>query len=349
MTALSALRSAEAAGVQRVQRRRAPVTATTAAAAVLLGLVALGIGDYPLSLPAVVHAIAHDDGFATVVVVQWRLPRVAAALAFGAALAAAGALFQSLTRNPLGSPDVIGFATGSYTGVLIVTTLLAGTPLDGTLGIAGGSMAGGLATAFLVYALAYRRGICGMQLIVTGIAVTAMLHAVNVWLQLRTQVEVAMSASVWAAGTLGTVDWTGLAPALAVLAVCGVGVAAATRPLQQLELGDAAAASHGVRVGAARLWILVLGVALTAVVTAVTGPIAFVALAAPQLAKRMVGGAGLPLAQSALTGAVLLLTADLVAQYALPQAVPVGVVTVVVGGCYLVVLLLRGARRRQGR
>ncbi len=323
--------------------RRTIVIGVTAVVAVLLALVALSIGDYPLSIPEVIAALFRNEGFATTVVVEWRLPRALAALAFGGALGTSGALFQSLTRNPLGSPDVIGFSAGSYTGVLLAMTLFPGSQL----GIGGWALGAGLATAFAVYLLAYRRGVQGFRLIIVGIGVSAMLNAFNLWLQLRAQVNVAMTASVWAAGSLDVIDWQQLRPALVALTVCAVATCLVAGRLQQLELGDDAAAAHGLRVEPTRLGILVLGVALTAIVTAVAGPIAFVALVAPQLAKRMVGGAGLPLGQSALVGAVLLLAADQIAQHALPQAVPVGVVTIVLGGCYLVVLLLRGTGARR--
>ncbi|MFC4244025.1 FecCD family ABC transporter permease [Gryllotalpicola reticulitermitis] len=341
--AVSTLRAAQAHRAPG-RSRRVLAASVSAAVALALGLVALGIGDYPLSIAQVVHALVHDDGFATTVVVQWRLPRVAAALVFGAALGVSGALFQSLTRNPLGSPDVIGFSSGSYTGVLIGITLLPG------LGIATGiwALAGGILSALIVYLLAYRRGVHGIRLIVTGIGVTAMLQALNVWLQLRAQTDVAMTASFWAAGSLGTVAWPGLWLTFAALAACAVLVLAAIRPLRQLELGDDHAAAHGLRVEAARLGIVVLGVVLTALPTAVAGPIAFVALASPQVSKRLAGGAGLPIGQSALTGAVLLLASDQLAQHALPQEIPVGIVTIVLGGLYLIALLARGARGPRG-
>lgn len=323
--------------------RRAVVPVATGVLAVLLGVIALGIGDYPLSVAEVVHALTHDDGFATTVVSQWRMPRVVAALAFGAALSVSGALFQSLTRNPLGSPDVIGFSAGSYTGVLIGATVLPGNGLSTAVWALGG----GLVTALAVSLLAYRNGVQGMRLIVTGIAITAMLQAVNVWLQLRAQVAVAMTASAWAVGSLDSVEWTRLGPELVLLAVCGCSVAATVRPLRQLGLGDDLAAAHGLRVEPARLSVIGLAVVLTALVTAIAGPIAFVALAGPQVAKRLVKGAGLPLIQSALTGAALLLIADQLAQHALPQQIPVGIVTVIVGGAYLIALLVRGAGVRQ--
>ncbi|WP_428829338.1 FecCD family ABC transporter permease [Paraoerskovia marina] len=326
--------------------RRGPSRGTVTAVVLglllaLLALVAMGLGDYPLGPVEVLRALVSDQGFDTVVVTEWRLPRVLAALVFGAALGVSGALFQSLTRNPLGSPDVIGFSTGSFTGVLVFTIIFGGS----TLGTTGGAIVGGLATALVVYLLAYRRGIQGFRLIVVGIAVTAMLHSFNVWLLLQVQTEVAMSASIWAAGTLSLVGWERLLPAAVMLAVLVPVVLGVAGPLRQLELGDDAAAAHGVRVEPARLVILVVGVSLTAIVTATTGPIAFVALAAPQVARRIARSAGLPLGHAALVGAMLLLAADVVAQHLLPTALPVGVVTVVLGGIYLLNLLVREARR----
>ncbi len=324
------------------RRRSRVAVAGLAVAALLLALVALGLGDYPLSVPEVVRALVSDQGFASTIVTQWRLPRVLVALVFGAALAVSGALFQSLTRNPLGSPDVIGFSTGSYTGVLVVTTVLG----TGTLGVSAGALVAGLLTALVVYLLAYRDGVQGFRLIVVGIGVTGMLHGVNVWLLLRAKTEVALAASIWGAGSISLVGWAQALPALAVLAVLTPLVWAVRGPLRQLELGDDAAGSHGLRVEASRLAVVVLGVALIATVTATAGPIAFVALAAPQIARRLAGSAGLPLVASALTGALVLLAADLLAQHVLPTALPVGVVTVVLGGAYLLALIVQEARRR---
>ncbi|WP_308281282.1 iron chelate uptake ABC transporter family permease subunit [Cellulomonas sp. PS-H5] len=324
------------------RRRSRVAVAALAVAALLLALVALGLGDYPLGVTEVVRALVSDQGFASTIVTQWRLPRVLVALVFGAALAVSGALFQSLTRNPLGSPDVIGFATGSYTGVLVVTTVLG----TGTFGVSAGALVAGLLTALVVYLLAYRDGVQGFRLIVVGIGVTGMLHGLNVWLLLRAKTEVALAASIWGAGSISLVGWSQALPALAVLAVLTPLVWAVRGPLRQLELGDDAAGSHGLRVEASRLAVVVLGVALIATVTATAGPIAFVALAAPQIARRLAGSAGLPLVASALTGALVLLAADLLAQHVLPTALPVGVVTVVLGGAYLLALIVQEARRR---
>jgi iron complex transport system permease protein len=323
--------------------RRGLLVGTALVVALVLGsLLALGSGDYPLSPTEVIGALFSGDGFAHTIVVNWRLPRVAAALAFGAALGVSGAMFQSLTSNPLGSPDVIGFSTGSYTGALIALTVVG----NGVLATSIGALAGGLVTALVVYLLAYRNGVAGFRLIIVGIAVTALLTAFNTWLLLRAQLEVAMSASIWGTGSISLVGWDQLVPGLGFLAVLVPLVMVLSRPLRQLELGDDTARSHGVRAEPARLAILVVGVALTATVTATSGPIVFVALAAPQIAQRLVRSAGLPLVASALTGALVLLIADYVAQHLLPGGqVPVGIVTVCVGGVYLLWLLVSDRKR----
>ncbi len=324
-----------------VRRRALLVVGGLVVVAAVLGIVALGLGDYPLTPPEVLRALTSDSGFASTVVRDWRLPRVLAALVFGGALALSGAIFQSLTRNPLGSPDIIGFSTGAYTGALLAMTVFPGAYLS----TAGGALAGGLGTAVIVYVLAYRGGMQGFRLIIVGIAVTAVLHAVNLLLLLRVQAEIAMAASIWGAGSLSLIDWAAIAPAFLALALTLPGLLLLPS-LRQLELGDDAASAHGLGVEPARLGLILLAVALVAIVTASSGPIAFVALAAPQIARRITGGAGIPFAASALTGAVVLLCADLIAQHVVPLDVPVGIVTVVLGGCYLLGLLIHEARRR---
>lgn len=310
--------------------------------AVLFALLVVGSGDYPMGLGKVINVIlGGGEGLESTIVFQWRAPRAVAALAFGAALGVAGAVFQSLTRNPLGSPDIIGFSTGAYTGALLALTLVGGSFLATSLG----ALAGGLATALAVYFLAWRRGSHGFRLILVGIGVSAMLAALNQWLVLRAEIEVAMAAAVWGAGTLNGVGWPVLIPALiAIVPVLGLTLAGG-RHLGMLELGDDTATALGVRVEPARLVLIVLAVLLTSAATAVAGPIAFVALVAPQLAKRLNRAAGMRLAPAACMGALLLVASDLVAQRVFaPVQLPVGVVTVSIGGIYLIWLLSREGR-----
>ncbi|TPW77021.1 iron chelate uptake ABC transporter family permease subunit [Schumannella sp. 10F1B-5-1] len=323
-----------------MRRRRRTVVLVLSVLLVVGFVLAICLGRYVLTPAEVVEAFVKLESFDHQVVVEWRLPRTLAAIAFGGALAASGAIFQTLSRNPLGSPDVIGFSTGAYTGALI-----AGIVLGNAVPVELGALVGGFVTAAVVYLLAYRRGIDGFRLIIVGVAVSGILSAVNVWIRLRAKAEVAMAAGAWGAGSLSLVDWARLVPAMIVIAILGVALIVLAPRLRQLELGDDAAKAHGVRVEPSRLALVAVGVALAAIATAVTGPIAFIALAAPQIAARLTRGPGIPLIPAALLGAVLLLAADQLAQNALP-GVPVGVVTVCVGGGYLIWLLVREARRR---
>lgn len=328
----------------RIDVRTVTVCLVLLAIAVAIALVTLASGEYQVPLPDVVGALlGQAEGRIHMVVVEWRLPRTALALIFGAALGMSGAIFQSLTRNPLGSPDVIGFDAGAYTGALVVIILMQG----GYYMIAGGALMGGLVTALLVYFLAYSRGVQGFRLIIVGIAVSAMLNSLNTWLLLRAKLEVAMAAAIWGAGSLNGLGLDRLAPAAQILAILIPLALMMARPMAQLELGDDAARALGVNAEPTRLGLLALGVALTATVTATAGPIGFVALAAPQLARRLTGSAGVSMLPSAAMGALLLAAADYLAQRAFaPTQLPVGIVTVSLGGIYFVWLLLREARRQ---
>lgn len=357
-----------AARRRRSERRRDRIVlGALIFATVAIALLALYLGSSSVIYSDTPHGTLGDlfealrgDGPRAMIVREWRLPRVVAGLAFGAALGASGAIFQTLTRNALGSPDVLGFSTGSYTGVLVVTVLLGAGGLASSdsalaqaaaaLGDTGGALLGGIGAAIAVYVLAYRDGIQGFRLIIVGIAVAATLSSVNTFLLLRAKEEVAMAASIWGAGSFDLMSWPALLPALAVLALLTPVVIACVPVIHQLELGDDTAAMHGVRVERARRIVLLIAVALVAVSTAVAGPIAFIALSAPQIGRLLVRRPGIPILPASLVGALLLTSADVVSQQLVPQTVPVGMVTVVLGGVYLVALLLaqsfRSMRRR---
>lgn len=329
----------------RVRVRTVVTSAVLVAVVAALGILALCLGDLPLTPGQVLGALLGlDDGFASTVVREWRLPRVLAAVVFGAALGVSGGVFQSLTRNPLASPDVIGLSAGAYAGGLGAIILLGASA--GSIPVSASAILGGLAAAAVVYVLAYRRGIQGFRLIVVGIGVSAMLQALSTYLLLRAKVEIAMVASVWGAGSLAPVGWAQFLPAAAVIVLALTALGPFSGALSRLELGDDAARAVGIRVERSRLGLVVCAVALTAVVTAAAGPIAFVALAAAQIARRLARTAGIALVPSALVGAVVLSASDIVAQHVLPTPLPVGLVTVVVGGAYLVWLLIHESRRR---
>jgi iron complex transport system permease protein len=327
-----------------VHRRGALVVLALVAFTVALAAVAVTLGDYPVSVPQILDAFAGGgaDGIRRIVL-EGRLPRIVLAVIAGAALALSGAVFQSMTRNPLGSPDIIGFNTGAYTGALVVVLLLGGSYVAQSVG----ALVGGLVAAVLVYLLAWTKGVQGFRLIVVGIAVGAILHSINAWLIIRARLEEALAAATWGAGSFNEVGWEQVVPvAIAVLLVVPLLVAFA-RPLALLEMGDETAQSLGVRPELTRGVLLLAGVALVAAITAAAGPIAFVALAAPQLARRLARSPGVALLPSAAMGAALMLASDVAAQRLLaPTQLPVGIVTVCIGGLYLVGLLIAQTRRQ---
>ncbi|MFB8107397.1 FecCD family ABC transporter permease [Streptomyces sp. NPDC056007] len=322
----------------RLERRSVLVCGALLLVVAALGVLTLATGSIQLTPAQVLAALFDPDAEprTRLVVVVWRLPRLLFAVVCGAALAVSGALFQSLTKNPLGSPDVIGFASGSYAGASVVMLVL-GTA--NYLAVATGSLIGGAATALLVYVLAYRGGVRPFRLIIVGIAVGAFLSSLTSMLLLAVSPEKAMLVATWGAGSLSGLGFEQLrvtAVVFAALLICSVGV---VRPLVHLEMGDDTALALGVNAQRVRLAATVTGVALTALVTAAVGPIAFISLAAPQIAQRLTrSSTTLRIAPAALTGAAVLVAADFIAQRV---DLPVGVVTVCVGGAYLAWLLAR--------
>lgn len=324
----------------QIERRTALVASFLVLATVALAFIALCRGAQWDSPGHVIGALAGGDG--SVVVRDWRLPRVLAAVVFGAALGLAGAIFQNVTRNALGSPDVIGLDAGAYTGALVVITMLSATSAQ----LATGSLIGGLLAAAAIYLLALKSGFSGLRLIVIGIAMNAMLTAVNSWIVLRADLEVAIAASFWSAGSFNGIGWEDVRLSFTVLASLVLVLMTLWRGMAQASLGDEVAVSSGVSLSALRVLLVVVGVGLTAIVTAVTGPIVFIALAAPQIGRRLAGAAGVPLIPAALTGALLLLAADLISQLLIaPASLPVGVITTAVGGGYLLWLLAKEVGR----
>ncbi|KDN87608.1 hypothetical protein KCH_06210 [Kitasatospora cheerisanensis KCTC 2395] len=311
----------------------------------LLGAAAwtLTAGDYPLPVREVLDILGGGGRRADrYIVMEVRLPRMLTALLVGAALGLAGALFQTLARNPLGSPDVIGFTVGSATGALTVILLIGG----GAAFVAGGAVVGGLVTSLLVYLLARRGGTQGHRLVLVGIGLSSLLSSLNAYLIARASFGDAQSAAVWLTGSLNARGWEHCTPLALALLVLLPAALLLGRPLRMLEMGDETAASLGVRTELVRIRLVLIGVALTAAATAAAGPVPFIALIAPQAVRRLTRTAGPNLLGSALLGALLLALSDLAAQRLLaPTQLPVGVLTGIIGGAYLVWLITRQWRR----
>lgn len=342
---MSVLRTAS--GWSVAFRPRALAAGTVCAVlALAVAVVAIGSGEYPMAPAEVVRTlVGQGDPADAFIVAELRLPRAVTALAVGAALALGGAVFQAVVRNPLGSPDVLGFTHGAATGALSAIVLAGG----GSVALAGGALLGGIVTGVLVYALAWRRGMHGYRLVLVGIGVAAILTGVNGYLLTRAHITEAGRAVLWMTGNLNGRGWDDVLPLLGGMAVLvPVVLLGCARGLRMMEMGDDAAYALGVRVEHVRLVLLGAAVLLVSLAAAAAGPVAFVALTAPQLARRLTKSPGPNLVPSVFMGAVLLSAADLAAQRAFGgQELPVGVVTGVLGGGYLVWLL--ATERRAGR
>lgn len=308
-------------------------------AALTLGVASIAPGD------AVAALIGQGTPASDFIVLRLRLPRVVVAALVGIALGIAGAVFQSVTRNPLGSPDVIGMDLGASTGALIALLVL-----HGSIGAASvGAIAGGIATAALVYLLASRhRAVAPLRLVLVGVGAAALFAAINSTLIVRANLYDAQSASIWLVGNLAGAGWSDLAVLGPVVAVGIVLAVLLARPLALGEFADDRAASLGLHPDRVRLAAIAVGVLLAASAVATAGPVPFVALAAPQIMRRLTREPGPHLLLAGLGGGVLLVLADLAAREAFqPRQLPVGVVTGLVGGIYLAWLL--GREWRKGR
>ncbi|MET9551157.1 iron chelate uptake ABC transporter family permease subunit [Streptomyces sp. NPDC006627] len=329
----------------RLDVRTAVVVTLLVVAALAASVVLIGTGDFEIPAADVVRTLLGDGNAGQEFIVnELRLPRVLVGLLVGAALGLGGALFQSIARNPLGSPDVLGLGQGATAGALTMIVLFQGSAVE----VAGGALVGGLVTGLAIYLLAWKRGVHGYRLVLVGIGVSAFITAVNGYLLTKADFVDAARAVVWMTGSLDGRDWDQVRPLLVLCAVLVPLVLVYGRPLRMLEMGDDVANALGVRVERTRLVLLTASVLLTAAATAAAGPVSFVALTAPQLARRLTRSPGPNLMPAMFMGAALLIVADFASQRAFgADQLPVGVVTGVLGGGYLLWLLV--TQRKAGR
>lgn len=337
-----------ARGVRRSPR---PLLVLALLAALLLAAVtvALSVGSYPVPLGEVLRSLAGLPSPADLIVRELRMPRVATGVLAGAAFGLSGALCQAVIRNPLASPDLIGVTSGAGVGAVLALTLGG---VSSTL-VPVLALAGGLATGAAVYLLARRDGLDLHRLVVIGIALggtgfaAGALTSTTSLMLIRADISDAQQATVWLTGSLHGSTWDrAVVPLLALLVALPLMPLAAQR-LRVLSLGDDVATGLGVRLGRTRMTLVVLAVVLAAAATAAVGPIGFVALGAPQIARRMMRQPVEPLVGSALVGAVVVTLADVAArQLFAPTELPAGVFTAAIGGPYLLWLLTRSRGHR---
>lgn len=325
------------------------VCVIAAALIVFLGALSIGLGDYPISVPQVLEVIFQGEGSRVerLVVLEWRMPRVATAIAVGCALGLSGALTQTVTRNALASPDILGITTGASAMAVTVIVLGSGGGFAGWLagiGIPLAALLGAILSATVIWALAWRRQADSYRLVLVGIIITALLSSYINFLMVRAELRDASQAQFWLTGSLARSEWSTTIPIAVLVIVCAPLLAWIAYQALATTLGPDLARALGQRVNAVQVAMLALAVALAAVAVSAAGPIGFIAFVAPQVALRLCGVPSPPLAASALTGAVLLLGADIVTQEVLPVELPVGIVTSALGGIFLIYLLVQRTR-----
>jgi iron complex transport system permease protein len=292
---------------------------------------------------AIATLLGHGDPFQQLLVRELRLPRLLAGLLSGAALGAAGCLMQTLARNRLATPGMVGLDNGAtafaVASIVAVPTSLAPSAL---------ALTGAASAAALTFLLAAGAGARGYRFIVVGLGIGALFGALTNLMLARADIDAANAAYPWTVGSLNA------RPPLAVWLLAGglaLGLPAArllTRPLALMRFSDSVAIGLGVRLGAMRIATLALSVALTGLAVAVAGPVGLVALIAPEAARYLGGQHGVPVLNAALAGALLTLLADWLGRTLLaPIEIPVGIVMAVIGAPYLLWIILRQPSGRQ--
>ena len=300
-----------------------------------LSIWALMQGDREYSAFQVIDTLLGGGTRSSRIFVPLRAARIVAALLVGAALGLSGAIFQVISGNTLGSPDIIGFTNGAATGALLQIIVFNSGPVE----VAAGAVIGGLATSLLVWLMTRHTGLRGFRLVLVGIGVGSTLAALNSLLVVRASLTQAQTAASWLAGSLNDIVWERSFALMIAMALVVPALLLVTRPLGAIRFGDNVAAGLGVSVNRYRVAALFIGVLLVSLATATTGPVAFVALAAPHIAKTLTKTTGVGFTSSALMGALLVFGSDLIGRYVIPGGMQVGVVTGAIGGLYLMYLI----------
>ncbi|MFI6284396.1 FecCD family ABC transporter permease [Streptomyces sp. NPDC051018] len=326
--------------VRRRLRHRAVALLLAVLVVVMFG-VSLVAGKTYYPLDDVIRVILGEQvPGASFTVGRLRLPRAVLAVVAGFSFGLAGVTFQTMLRNPLASPDVIGISSGASAAAAVAIVMLS----LGETQVSVIAIAAALAVALLVYTLAFKDGVVGTRLILIGIGIAAMLDSVVAYVLSQAAEWDLQEAMRWLTGSLNGATWDQTAPAAVALAVLCPVLLSQARNLSAMRLGEDTASALGVRVERTRVTVIVAAVGLIAFATAATGPIAFVAFLSGPIAARITGTSGSLLLPAGLVGSLLVLVADFTGQFAFDTRFPVGVVTGVLGAPYLVYLIIRTNR-----
>ena len=334
------VRSARHSRDLRVRRRLVAL----GIAVVTMFFVDVLLGSYTVTISDFVRILAGEDiAGASFILMEDKLPRAVIGLFVGVSFGVSGAILQTMLRNPLASPDIIGVTAGA--SALAVFAIVV-------LGAAGTSMSwfalgGAGIVALLIHMLARHDGVTGQRLILVGIGVAAMLQAATSYLLTRSDLRTASEVLVWLNGSLNNSTWQRALILIVSLAVLLALLVFLSGAMSGLELGDDTAAAIGVPVERSRLGLLLVCVALSGVATAAAGPVAFIAFLAGPIVRRLLRGEP-SLIAAGLVGALIVLGAEFVAANLIPGTVlPVGVITGALGAPFLLWLLV--ATNRVGR
>ena len=319
-----------------VRHRPAIVAAALSVVLLVVVIVALCVGGtYVTAADVLATLTGAETGYERLINVL-RLPRTLLAVAAGAAFGLAGALIQSVARNPLASPDIIGVTQGAGLAATIALTAGLGFGVLAPL-----SLAGGLLAAVLVIWVGSKHGLAAQRFVLAGIAIAVIIKSFTQIIMLAAPAIDAQRAQIWLVGTFAGRGWDEIAMIGAALLIALPFLLWASKATDTTALDDDTARGLGVRVTARRVVLAIIGVVLASVATANVGAIEFVALVAPQLARRLTRTERPPLWSAALAGAILAVLADWLGRTAFGSyQLPAGVLTAAIGGPYLIFLLL---------
>jgi len=273
-----------------------------------------------------------------------RLPRMLAGFLAGMAFGMAGNTFQTILRNPLASPDIIGVTAGSSVAAVFCILVLN---ISGNI-VSITAVVSGLLVAILIYVLSKGGSFSGGRLILIGIGIQAMLNAIISFLLLRASQYDVPGAMRWLSGSLNGMRMKNIPLLFIVVLFSGIIISLLGRHIQILELGEHSAITLGLKTDQTRFLLILSSVFLIAFSTAITGPIAFVAFLAGPIATKLVGTGVSNVLPSGMVGASLVLGADLIGQFAFHTQFPVGVITGILGAPYLLFLLIKMNRKDGG-
>lgn len=333
----------------RLAMRRLTVSIALTVLLLLTFAIALYLGDYPIAPQGVVQSLLSPitgikDRGVDFIVLNVRLPRATLAVLTGASFALSGIIFQTLLRNPLASPDIIGISHGASASAVFCIIVLGWSGVSVSLG----ALLGAVLTALAIYALSWRNGVTTYRVVLIGIGVAAMMGAFISYLFTRARLFEVQQALGWLVGSLNAANTGDIIPLAVAMLLLLPFTIVLVHALDAMQLGDDTARALGTRVEPVRLGLMLVAVAYAAFATAAVGPVAFVAFVAGPIARNLLAGAGKGFVQAALVGALVMLASDQIAQHALPSVqLPVGVVTGVFGAGFLIWLLVVSNRAGQ--